>query len=566
MVGRTGGVLFSFFFFFCYLCFSNFCGVYCLVLEWELTGRMGMDVCFPMVLDFTSCMFVSVVLYISGCVTLFSGFYMAHDKFFCRFLYVLMLFVFSMVLLVLFPGYLSLMVGWDGLGVTSFLLVVYYTDWDSLSAGMITALSNRVGDMFFVVGVAFMSFSLSFSMFDVAFIKNFFSSNVLYMLGILLILGSMTKSAVMPFSAWLPEAMAAPTPVSSLVHSSTLVTAGVYVLIRFGDLAVEFCSCFLMMFSLVTVVMAGMSALSLVDVKKVIALSTLSQVSMMMLSISVGAVSIGFFHLLVHAFFKALMFLCVGSVIFYSGGVQDARFLGSLWISMPLVFSLFIISNLCLVGFPFLSGYYSKELIVSSFLSGYSSLIGFGLVYLSLVFTFGYSFRMIWLLCSYQMSFCMVSFKSDNFYLNSSLLLMSVGAVGSGVLFQSFMMKMNFYSFMSVYMFYGGLLLVGFWVVNLLFLFWLMEESFYKQGFHDFVGQLWFMKFLSGGVISSLFLHFFSLMMNFIDMGWIRGFIWKGGLKSFFNKGTNSVRAVNFRPLGLLLCFGILLWILVFFW
>nr|YP_008854388.1 NADH dehydrogenase subunit 5 [Meretrix lyrata]AGR50834.1 NADH dehydrogenase subunit 5 [Meretrix lyrata] len=565
-MGRNVALLFSFFLFFFYLSFMNMSGAYCLVVEWELTGRLGLDFSFPLVLDFTSCMFVSVVIYISGCISLFSGFYMSHDKFLCRFLYILMLFVFSMVLLVLFPSFLALMVGWDGLGVTSFLLVVYYMDWDCLSAGMITALSNRIGDMFFVLGVAVMSLGLGFSNFDVSFMKVFFGEKLIFVLGVLLVLGSMTKSAVMPFSAWLPEAMAAPTPVSSLVHSSTLVTAGVYVLIRFGDLAVDFCSCFLMVFSLITIVMAGMSALSLVDVKKVIALSTLSQVSMMMLSISVGAVSVGFFHLLVHAFFKALMFLCVGSVIFYSGGVQDARFLGSLWLGMPFVFSLLVISNLCLVGFPFLSGYYSKELIVSSFLSGYSSLFGFSLVYLSLVFTFGYSIRMVWLLCTCQGVMSVKSFKSNSIYLNSSLVLMSFGAVCSGVLFQSFMMKMNFYSFMSVYMFYGGLFLFGLWAINFFFLFWIMYESLFKQGFHDFVGQLWFMKPLSGGVVSSLFLNFFCLLMNFVDMGWIRGYIWKGGLKGLFGKGTNYIRTVNFRPLGLVLCFSMLLWILVFFW
>nr|AKE36670.1 NADH dehydrogenase subunit 5 [Meretrix lamarckii] len=561
---------FFFFFFFGYLCFSNMSGAYSLVVEWELSGRMGVDLAFPMVLDFTSCVFISVVLYISGCVVLFSGFYMSHESFLRRFLDILMLFVLSMVFLILFPSFLSLMMGWDGLGVSSFLLVVYYMDLNSLSAGMITALSNRIGDMFFVLGVAVMSFGLGFSSFDVDFIKGFmmgfWGDNLVFVLGMLLVLGSMTKSAVMPFSAWLPEAMAAPTPVSSLVHSSTLVTAGVYVLIRFGDLAVEFCNCFLMVFSLMTVVMSGMSALSFVDLKKVIALSTLSQVSMMMLSISVGAVGIAFFHLLVHAFFKALMFMCVGSVIFYSGGVQDARFLGSLWLKMPLVFSLLVSCSLCLVGFPFLSGYYSKELIVSNFLNGYSSLFSFGLVYLSLVFTFGYTFRMVWLLCTSQSVMLVKTFKSNSFYLNGSLLLMSVGAVGSGAVFQSLMMSMNFYSFMSVYVFYGGLVLISFWLVNFFFLFWVFNESLSKQGFHDFVGQLWFMKPLSGGVVSSSFLRFSCLVVRFVDMGWIRGFIWKGGLKSFFSKGTNCVRSVNFNPIGLLLCFSVFLWVLVFFW
>nr|YP_009128923.1 NADH dehydrogenase subunit 5 [Saxidomus purpurata]AJT47993.1 NADH dehydrogenase subunit 5 [Saxidomus purpurata] len=471
-VAVAGSSLGLSFFFFFFLSVMNADGSLSLVLEWDLTSRVGVDLSFPLVLDFISSSFVSVVLYISACVTVFSGFYMSHESFLSRFICLLMSFVLSMVLLILFPSFLGLMVGWDGLGVTSFLLVVYYMDWDCLSAGMITALSNRVGDMFFVLGIACMSFSMSYGMVDVIYLKSLFSYTPVLILGVLIMLGSMTKSAVMPFSAWLPEAMAAPTPVSSLVHSSTLVTAGVYVLIRFGTVCGAFCSYFLMAFSLMTVVMAGMSAVSLVDAKKVVALSTLSQVSLMMLAISVGAVGVAFFHLLVHAFFKALMFLCLGSVIFYSGGVQDVRFLGSLLLKMPLVFILLLISNLSLVGFPFLSGYYSKELIVGSCLVGHSSAFMFFLVYLVLVLTFAYSGRMIWLLCTFQDVGAVSSYKSESIHLNTSLLLMSFGAVFSGLVGQSFMIKMNFFSPVFSLSFWGGLLLVGLWVLNMLVMFW----------------------------------------------------------------------------------------------
>lgn len=164
--------------------------------------------------------------------------------------------------------------------------------------------------------------------------------------------------------------MAAPTPVSRLVHSSTLVTAGVYVLIRFGDIFVPLCSYLLIVFSILTIIIAGRRAMRLSDVKKIVALSTLSQVRIIILCIWVGAFEIGFFHLMSHAFFKALIFLCVGRVIFYSGGVQDIRYLGPVWLQMPLVFFLFLVSNFSLIGFPFLSGYYSKDLIIGSCFSG----------------------------------------------------------------------------------------------------------------------------------------------------------------------------------------------------
>nr|QWM94246.1 NADH dehydrogenase subunit 5 [Callista chinensis] len=527
---------------------------------------MGLALDFPLVLDLISCSFCGVVFYISACVVLFSGFYMSHEKFLSRFIHLLMSFVLSMVLLVLFPSFLSLMVGWDGLGVTSFLLVVYYMDGNCLSAGMITALSNRVGDMFFILGLALMSSAMSYGSFDIIMSKSHLTFNLVMYLGMFITFGSMTKSAVMPFSAWLPEAMAAPTPVSSLVHSSTLVTAGVYVLIRFSEFCMLFCNYLLMMFSLSTVLMAGMSAVSLVDVKKVVALSTLSQVSMMMLSISVGAVNIAFFHLVVHAFFKALMFLCVGSVIFYSGGVQDARFLSGLWSKLPLVFVLLVVSNLSLMGFPFLSGYYSKELIISSCLVGYMSFVGVFLVFLSLVLTMAYSFRMMWFLCMSNHVVVISSYKSGSFYLSSSLLLMSWGAVLAGVFGQSFMLDMNFFSFMNMQVFYGGIVVLIFWFLNVLTLLWLKERNYLKGFILEFMASLWFLKPLSGGVVSSKFLKFSLSIVKFIDMGWIRGFVWKSGSKWLFNSGTNYVRSVNFRPIGLLFFFGVIFWILIFFW
>lgn len=194
---------------------------------------------------------------------------------------------------------------------------------------MFTALSNRVGDVLFILALISISQNISYSPIDLILSTDDLLYKGLFVAS-LLVLGSITKSGVMPFSAWLPEAMAAPTPVSSLVHSSTLVTAGVYVLIRFSDLTSYACEFCLIIFAMVTMIIAGIRAVVITDMKKVVALSTLSQIRLIMLSVRMGAIGIAFFHLLVHAFFKALMFICVGSVIFYSGGVQDARFLGSL--------------------------------------------------------------------------------------------------------------------------------------------------------------------------------------------------------------------------------------------
>ena len=197
---------------------------------------------------------------------------------------------------------------------------MYYINRGSLSAGIITAIRNRIGDVCFILAIGLFSSFLSYRLSG----GDVFE---LIILGVLIILGRITKRAQVPFSAWLPEAIAAPTPVSTLVHSSTLVTAGVYVLIRFRDYLGEAEKSILIILSMMTILLAGRSGVFEVDIKKVVALSTLSQVGIMMFTISIGANVVAFFHLLVHAFFKAGIFICVGGVIFYRG-YQDARFLG----------------------------------------------------------------------------------------------------------------------------------------------------------------------------------------------------------------------------------------------
>lgn len=184
-----------------------------------------------------------------------------------------------------------------------------------------------------------------------------------------IVVGCMTKSAQIPFSAWLPAAMAAPSPVSALVHSSTLVTAGVYVLIRFSGCIVGGWYLFLGIISRLTILISAISAVFEPDVKKVVALSTLSQLGVIMLAISVGAVRVCFFHLVRHALFKALMFLCVGRVIHFSG-IQDLRYLGAFAYKRPIIIGWLIVACLSLIGFPFLSGFYSKDLVIESFLGG----------------------------------------------------------------------------------------------------------------------------------------------------------------------------------------------------
>nr|YP_010555885.1 NADH dehydrogenase subunit 5 [Marcia recens]UYR95117.1 NADH dehydrogenase subunit 5 [Marcia recens] len=528
-----------------------------LVMEWEISEKFFSEMSILMVIDWVGCFFIMGVLFISGCVSLFSGFYMSHEKFLSRFTHLIQAFVMSMVILVLFPGYLGLMVGWDGLGVVSFLLVIYYMNSESLSAGMITAISNRIGDVCFILAIGIFSSLLSYS----AKSGLVFDSIAL---GILVLLGSMTKSAQVPFSAWLPEAMAAPTPVSTLVHSSTLVTAGVYVLIRFMDYLGEFEKSALMVASMVTIILAGSSGSLEVDMKKVVALSTLSQVGMMMFSLSMGSNEVAFFHLLVHAFFKALMFMCVGGVIFYSGGCQDARFLGGIWGKLPLTSSLLVFSNLSLMGFPFLSGFYSKELIVGNFLGGQYSLVSFVLLFVSLGFTVCYAVRMMSLMLQDMGLSSLSHYKMESGFYILALMMMGNGAVGMAVLMQCYFSSFVMSNSMRGDVFYSFLGMAMFFMTNCILLLLVSEKWKYSSLLKSFLSLMWFLKPLSGNLVSSSSLMKLSHYVKHVEMGWIRGFVWYSGLKKVVLGGSNKLRTMNFTSLGFILFYCVCFLAVVF--
>jgi len=213
---------------------------------------------------------------------------------------------------------------------------------------------------------------------------------------VIVLLAAITKRAQIPFSAWLPAAMAAPTPVSSLVHSSTLVTAGVYLLIRFNNLLGERRLLFLI--SVLTMFMSGLGANYEIDLKKIIALSTLRQLGVIIITLSLGFYELSFFHLMTHALFKSLLFLCAGAMIHGIGDIQDIRYLGGVIIGLPVITIFFITSSLALCGFPFLAGFYSKDLILEIFFNMHINIFILFLVFVSTIFTLTYSLRLIYFL------------------------------------------------------------------------------------------------------------------------------------------------------------------------
>jgi len=265
------------------------------------------------------------------------------------------------MLLILSPNLIRLLLGWDGLGVTSYILVVFYQSNKSYNAGMITALTNRLGDVGILICI-----SLILCAGDWTFIyRNCTNYKYSRMLVFILIAAACTKSAQIPFSSWLPAAMAAPTPVSSLVHSSTLVTAGVYLLIRFNyALTTSGYRGVLIIVGVLTITIAGIAAMLEIDMKKVIALSTLSQLGIIIIIIGAQKPLLAYFHLLSHAYFKAMLFMCAGMIIHNIKDYQDIRSIGTINTRIPLIMRIINTANIRLCGLPFIRGFYSKDIIL----------------------------------------------------------------------------------------------------------------------------------------------------------------------------------------------------------
>lgn len=336
---------------------------------------------------------MSLVLFISSLVIFYRKEYIGEDYNINRFILLVVIFVFSIMILIISPNLVRILLGWDGLGLVSYCLVIYYQNVKSYNAGILTALSNRIGDVALLVAIAWI---LNYGRWNYIFYIELIKTDLsIQIIGVLVILAAITKSAQIPFSSWLPAAIAAPTPVSALVHSSTLVTAGVYLLIRFNTLFVDtIFSRFLLLIGCLTIFIAGISANFEFDLKKIIALSTLSQLGLIMRILSIGFAKLAFFHLLTHALFKALLFICAGAVIHNIKNSQDIRDMGALSFFMPFTTSCMNVANISLCGLPFLAGFYSKDLILETVILSYSNILIFFLYFFSTGLTVCYSFRL----------------------------------------------------------------------------------------------------------------------------------------------------------------------------
>nr|YP_010946603.1 NADH dehydrogenase subunit 5 [Margattea spinosa]WGO57321.1 NADH dehydrogenase subunit 5 [Margattea spinosa] len=363
-------------------------------VEWEIVTLNSSSIVMTFLFDWMSLMFMGFVFFISSLVILYSDDYMKGDLNMNRFIFLVLLFVISMMFLIVSPNMISILLGWDGLGLVSYCLVIYYQNVKSFNAGMLTALSNRIGDVMLLMSISWM---LNFGGWNyIYYLECFKMSMEMELITFFVVLAAMTSSAQIPFSAWLPAAMAAPTPVSALVHSSTLVTAGVYLLIRFGVAFSSSLNSILLFIGVLTMFMAGIGANYEFDLKKIIALSTLSQLGLMMSILSLGFYKLAFFHLLMHALFKALLFMCAGVIIHFMGDSQDIRCMGSLSFQMPFTSSCLMVSNFSLCGMPFLAGFYSKDLILEMVSMCNLNMFMFFLFYMSTGLTVCYSVRLFY--------------------------------------------------------------------------------------------------------------------------------------------------------------------------
>merc|ERR1711970_634501 len=342
-----------------------------------LSFSLGLGQTAFFVVDVRSIIFSFSLSIIRFCVSLWAFYYLDSLLCFRNFYSLVLCFLVAMFGLVFAGNLLSLLVFWDLLGFTSFYLVLYYRSRASVSGALLTGFTNRLGD---VLLLSFLCFYL---------IRG---STTTGCARFLLLLVGFTKSAQVPFSAWLPAAMVAPTPVSALVHSSTLVTAGVYLLYRF----LPHYTHYLLFTGLLTTVIAGLSAIVETDIKKIVALSTLSQLGLIITCLGLQQRSLAFSHLVLHASFKALLFISVGIMIHSVYGSQSFRKMGTLVSSSWLVGCSFVISSLSLCGLVFISGWCTKESLLAAFYSSstpYLLLVSF---YLGFFLTLSYSFRLVY--------------------------------------------------------------------------------------------------------------------------------------------------------------------------
>tara|TARA_B100001057_G_scaffold233105_1_gene233332 strand:- start:13107 stop:15020 length:1914 start_codon:yes stop_codon:yes gene_type:complete len=424
-----------------------------IIATWISSGSL--DVNWSMKIDALSSVMLVVVTSVSSLVHIYSIGYMSHDPNKPRFMAYLSLFTFAMLMLVTSDNFVQLFFGWEGVGLCSYFLIGFWFKKDTANAAAIKAfLVNRVGDFGFALGIFLIfylfgtvNYSEVFELIPTIIDKNIvflgIKVNSIDLICLLLFIGAMGKSAQILLHTWLPDAMEGPTPVSALIHAATMVTAGVFLVVRCSPIY-EYSELALNVITVVgmsTAFFAATVALVQTDIKKIIAYSTCSQLGYMFFAAGVGAYNVAMFHLFTHAFFKALLFLGSGSVIHAFKDEQDINKMGGVWKKLPYTYILMIIGTLALTGFPFLSGFYSKDAIIEfAYLRGntsgyYAAGIGIFTAFLTSI----YSWRLIFK--TFHGEYKNKDIKIEETHESPiimlvPLILLSVGAIFAGYIFK----------------------------------------------------------------------------------------------------------------------------------
>lgn len=331
----------------------------------------GLDISFGLSIDPLTMIMLLVVTGVGFLIHLYSIGYMHGDAGFRQFFVYLNLFIFFMLLLVMGSNFLMMFIGWEGVGLCSYLLIGFWFKNQAYNdAAQKAFVMNRIGDLGFLLGIFFILFefgTLDFAQVGILAPSLADEGNLITIIALLLFIGAIGKSAQLPLYTWLPDAMAGPTPVSALIHAATMVTAGIYMIVRsnvlfaLSPVALQV----ILIIGVCTSVFAAIIGLKQYDIKKVLAYSTVSQLGLMFAALGLGAFSSGIFHLVTHAFFKALLFLGAGSVIHALHGEQDIRRMGGLKKLIPVTYITFLLASLAISGFPLLSGFFSKDEILA---------------------------------------------------------------------------------------------------------------------------------------------------------------------------------------------------------
>lgn len=489
--------------------------LFIIILEWDIIYLFRIKFRYIVFLDIYRLLFLSIVLFISRIVILYRIEYIKLDNTIKRFYLLLIIFIISICLIILSPRIIRIILGWDGLGLISYCLVIYYNSINSLNSGILTIICNRLGDIGLLIGICLCRIYGSWNLILFCFYENNY-------LNLFLLLAALTKRAQLPFSIWLPAAITAPTPISSLVHSSTLVTAGVYLLIRYNDfIQLYYLNYYTINLFIITIFISGFMANFEFDLKKIIALSTLSQLRFIFISLIIGFNDLAFFHLIIHALFKSLIFLCAGDFIHSNNGDQDIRNYKNIINIYPVKRIIIIFRLIRLIGFPYFRGFYSKDIIIEIFFNIKLNTIFIYIFFASILFTIRYRIRLIiFLIINRFGSLSYIIFDKSKYILLRILVLFFII-----VIFGYLFMIIVFNKFYFLIFILDKILILEFYILGFYF-----GKYLYLERYVCFVEILYFITriFFLGNVYKILYLDLFKIIFKyetFIEKGWIEWII-----------------------------------------